>query len=104
MTIIQRRTFYGKVGAADSLVEWAREMYALIQTQGQAASYRIMTDHLSGRTDRVVVEVEAESLADLEGVVAQAMNDPEMRTKFEASFAKLTGLIDHAEVEHWAVQ
>ena len=64
MAIIQRRVFYGKVGAADELVGWVNDMYGLIKSQQPSISYRVMSDHSSGRTDRVVAEIEAESAGD----------------------------------------
>lgn len=101
MTIIQRRVFYGKVGAADSLVEWAKEMYGLIAEQDASLVYRIMTDHQSGRTDRLVVDLEAESFAKLDEMVERTMADLDVQPKFIAAFGKLSPLIEFAEVEQW---
>ena len=101
MAIIQRRVFYGKVGTAGSLVEWAKEMYGLIAEQDQSITIQIMTDHQSGRTDRMVVELEAESSAALDAIIERTMSDLSLQPKFQAAFEKLPGLIDHAEVEQW---
>lgn len=101
MTIIQRRVFYGKVGTGDSLAEWAKEMYGLIAEQDDSLVYRIMTDHQSGRTDRLVVDLEAESFAKLDEVVERTMADLDVQPKFIAAFEKLSPLIDYAEVEQW---
>ncbi|MCH8102975.1 MAG: hypothetical protein IIB28_07465 [Chloroflexi bacterium] len=101
MAIIQRRVFYGKVGTAGRLVEWAQEMYGLIAEQDQNMTIRIMTDHQSGRTDRMVVELEAESGAALDAIIEKTMADLSLQPKFQAAFEKLPGLIDHAEVEQW---
>jgi hypothetical protein len=103
MAIVQRRVFYGKVGTADRLVEWAQEMYGLIKGIEPSISQRILTDHQSGRTDRLVVEIEAESLATLDAMVGKAMSQLGNDPAFQASFAKLGDLIDHAEVEQWTV-
>ena len=103
MAIIQRRVFYGKVGTADSLVEWAKEMYGLIAQQDSNLIYRVMTDHQSGRTDRLVVEVEMESFGHLEAILERTMSDPDIQPKFAAAFGKLAELIEYAEVEQWTL-
>ena len=103
MAIIQRRVFYGKVGAAGRLVEWAQEMYGMIAEQDQNMSFRVMTDNQSGRTDRMVVDLEAENLAAIEAIIEKTMSDASLQPKFQAAFEKLPGLIDHAEVEQWVL-
>ncbi len=103
MTVIQRRVFYGKVGTADALVEWANEMYGLISEQEQSLNYRVMTDYQSGRTDRLAVELELDSFAQLEAILERTMSDPTIQPKFAAAFSKLPELIDHAEVEQWTL-
>lgn len=101
MAVIQRRIFYGKVGTAGSLVEWAQEMYGLISEQNQDMTIQIMTDRQSGRTDRMVVELEAESAEALDAIIEKTMSDLSLQPKFQAAFEKLPGLIDYAEVEQW---
>ena len=103
MAIIQRRVFYGKVGAADELVDWATDMYGLIKTNNPSINFRIMSDHQSGRTDRVVAEVEVGSLADLDSMLSGIMDDASTRAQFEEQFGKLANLIEHAEVEQWTI-
>ena len=104
MPIIQRRVFYGKVGAAEELVAWARGMYEIIGEYGGDLPYRILTDDQSGRTDRVVVEVEVESLGQLEAVLGRVGSDPGGQARFAEVFNRLPHLIDHAEVEQWAIR
>ncbi|NQW19042.1 MAG: hypothetical protein HQ478_16335 [Chloroflexi bacterium] len=103
MAIVQRRVFYGKVGTAGALVEWANEMYGLISAKEPKLTQRVLTDHQSGRTDRMVVEFEAESLAALDAMIDNVMADLGSDPAFQATFAKLADLIDHAEVEQWTV-
>ena len=103
MAIVQRRVFYGKVGVADRLVEWANEMYGLIAAKEPGHKQRILTDHQSGRTDRMAVEIEADSLAALDAMFDKVMADLGSDPAFQASFAKLSDLIDHAEVEQWMI-
>jgi hypothetical protein len=103
MTIIQRRVFYGKVGAADELISWANEMYSLIKESNPTVKFRVMSDYQSGRTDRVVSEIEVDSLASLESMLDDTMADEATGKKFESIFGRLGALIDHAEVEQWVV-
>ena len=84
MTVVQRRVFYGKVGMAEQL----REGNLMVRKSGVAIKPRILSDFLSGRTDRVVTEW----LAYPEG--------PELVQKW---FARLTELIEYADVETWQV-
>ena len=78
-------------------------MYLLIKARNPSISYRVLSDHQSGRTDRVVAEVEVDSLAELDSMLDNLMEDENARTQFEEHFGKLGNLIDHAEVEHWTV-
>ena len=103
MSVVQRRVFYGKVGAADKLVEWANEMYGLIKESNPDTTYRVMTDHQSGRTDRMVVELDAESFGAMEAMIEKTMSDLSLQPRFQAVFEKLPALIEHAEVEQWDV-
>ena len=98
MAIVQRRTFYGKVGAGGPLVDHVKELDKLMGSAGADVKLRVLSDYQSGRTDRVVYELEVPDLAAL-GAVEQGLGaDPNV---IGAWFQKLTGLIDHAEVEMW---
>ncbi len=66
MAIIERRTFYGHVGAAGELVEILGAFFAAIAKSGVNYPVRILSDHQSGRTDRVVYEMEVPSIASVE--------------------------------------
>ncbi|MCH8236190.1 MAG: hypothetical protein IIC29_08720 [Chloroflexi bacterium] len=103
MTIIQRRTFHGKVGSAGDLVTWAHDMYHVIQVNSPDIPFRVLSDYQSGRTDRVVVEIELESMAQLDSALEKTMADPDTQARFESVFERLKSLIDYAEVEHWSV-
>ncbi len=103
MPVVMRRVFYGKVGAAEDLVVWAQDMYGIINRYAETLSYRVLSDNQSGRTDRVVVEVEVESLADLEAALEKTLADSQGQADFAATFARLQGLIEYAEVEQWTV-
>ena len=103
MSIIQRRVFYGKVGSAENLVNWANEMYAVLQIQNPDLSYRVLSDYQSGQTDRVVVEIELENMAQLDELLERTMSDPDTQKRFMAVFERLEALIDRAEVEQWTI-
>ncbi|MBM3925839.1 MAG: hypothetical protein FJ320_07615 [SAR202 cluster bacterium] len=65
---------------------------------------RILTDYLSGRTDRVIHEMEAESMGEIEDSFTKAMQDAKARKFFNDFFDQLSPLIHHAEVDNFRVQ
>ena len=103
MSIIQRRVFYGKVGSAENLVTWANEMYDVLRIKNPDLSYRVLSDYQSGQTDRVVVEIELENMAQLDELLERTMSDPDTQKRFMAVFERLETLIDRAEVEQWTI-
>jgi len=63
LAIIERRVFHGKVNSADQLVKLMKEGSKIMEAAGvEPSKTRILTDYLSGRTDRVVWEIEVASL------------------------------------------
>ena len=104
MAFVMRRVFFGKVGVADQLVKHAKDVDNLFQQQGVNIKRRILTDYQSGRTDRVVVEMEVNDLGEYEEAMGRLMSNPENKQVFSAWMAKLTDLIHYAEVETWALQ
>lgn len=104
MTIIHRRIFYGKVGAADQLVQLMKEGDRILATHGSSFKSTTLTDHMTGRSDRVVVEWELESLGDMDAAMAEVMSKPEAQAEFGPWMEKLSGLIHYAEGENWTVQ
>jgi hypothetical protein len=104
MTVIHRRTFIAKVGKADEVVKLLKDEDKQMRSMGFTMKSRILTDYLSGRTDRVVHEMEAESMGEIESGFTQAMQDPKAQKFFNDFFAKLTPLIQHAEVDNFRVQ
>ncbi len=104
MAFVVRRVFVAKVGKSDQLVAHHKEMDKLFQQQGFNMKRRILTDYQSGRTDRVVVEVEVNKLGEYEEAMGKLMSSPENKQVFSAWMAKLTDLIHYAEVETWAIQ
>ena len=105
MSIVHRRTFYGKVGTADKLVAVLQEGYeTLHKFGGTDIKVRILSDFMSGRTDRVVTEDEAESFGAIEAAYGTAMSDPEAHAWFKAWEPKLQELIQYAEAANWTVR
>ena len=104
MAIVQRRVFFGKVGAADQLVKHIQEGEASFQRYGINFKSRLLTDYLSGRTDRVVMEWEVGNLGDIDAAMERTMANAEAQAYFGTWMEKLDGLIDHAEVENWSVR
>jgi hypothetical protein len=104
MSVVHRRTFIAKVGKADELVKLLKDEDKQMRQMGFTMKSRILTDYLSGRTDRVVHEMEAESLGEIEGSFTTAMNDAKARKFFEDFFSKLTPIIHHAEVDNLRTQ
>ncbi len=104
MAFVMRRVFFGKVGVADQLVKHAKDLDNLFRQQGVNIKRRILTDYQSGRTDRVVVEMEVNDLREYEEAMGRLMSNPENKQAFSTWMAKLTDLIHYAEVETWAIQ
>jgi hypothetical protein len=103
MPYVQRRTFYGKVGAAGQLVPLVKEAIQMADSAGYPMNCRILSDHQSGRTDRVVWEWEVSDPAELAELDKALEASPDTQAKFGAWFAKLTGLVEYAEVDMWEV-
>ncbi len=104
MAFVVRRVFVGKVGMSDQLVKHVKEVDDILQKQSVNIKRRTLTDHLSGRTDRVAVEWEVNSLRDYEEAMGSLMSNPESKQAFDTWMAKLRDMIHYAEVETWAIQ
>ncbi len=104
MAIILRRIFYGKVGSAGPLVQHMKEADVMLSKYGPGFKSRTMTDWMSGRSDRVVVEWEMENPADMDAALNAAMSTPEGQAEFSRWMEKLTSLIHYSEAENWTIQ
>ena len=98
----ERRVFYGKVGKAGPLVEQVKEMFKLAESAGPSHRWRVLTDHLSGRTDRVVMEWEVDELSDFAAFdqAARTTVSADALTKWERA---MNELIEYAETDTWQV-
>ncbi len=103
MTLINRRVFYAKVGMAGPLVDHVREFGKLAAQYGAPLKDRILSDYQSGRTDRVVWELEVEDLSEITAEM-EMMEKPGAVEAFTAWERKMNDMISYAEVENWLVQ
>ena len=105
MAVVHRRVFYGKVGVADRLVAHVKEGYEQLNSLANVSyPIRIMTDFMSGRTDRVVVEVEAASIDEIVAAESKAADTPQGQTMLGPWMQELTEMIHYSEAENWTVQ
>lgn len=77
MPLIHRRTFYAKVGAANQLVQLMQDGNAAMVRFGSSISSRVLTDHMTGRSDRVVVEWEVDDIGSMDMALNTIMQNPE---------------------------
>ena len=104
MPVIHRRIFYGKVGTADQLVEHLKEGEQALRRYGVGFKTRMLTDHMTGRSDRVVTEWEADNIGDFNAFMEQAMSNPQAQSEMGPWMEKLNSLIHYAEGENWLVR
>jgi len=74
--IIVRNSFIAKPGQAGKLAAHLKDM----AKAGNLGNARILTD-LTGEFNHVVMEFEAQSLADFEALLTRYASDPQMREK-----------------------
>ncbi len=98
--IIERRVFRAKPGQAGSVVAIGKEIQNIFESNGWPEG-RMLTDYLSGDTDRVVWEFEVENLAALEVLQARL---GQMPPEVGGAIERMMGLIDGAYVEHWKIE
>ena len=104
MAIIHRRTFYGKVGSADQLVQLMTEANETMARYGASFKTRVLTDAMTGRSDRLVVEWEMENIGDMDSQLAVVMGNPDGAAFFQGMMDRLNALIEYAEGEFWTVR
>ena len=104
MAVIHRRIFYGKVGSADQLVQLMNDANEAMARFGFGPKARVLTDTMTGRSDRVVVEWELENIGDMDSQMAAVMRNPDGAAYFSGMMEKLNGLIEYADGEFWTVR
>ncbi len=104
MAFIIRRVFFAKVGKADNLVTHFQEGEKWMTGFGFNLKTRILTDMDSGRSDRVVVEWEAEDRAHFDNAMGGLMSSPEAAKRFQAWEPGMNELIHYSEAETWSIR
>ena len=104
MAYIVRRVFYAKVSKADNLVTHFQEGEKWMRGYGFDLKTRILTDMDSGRSDRVVVEWEAEDRAHFDRAMGSVMSSPDSQKAFQEWEPKMAELIHYSEAETWAIR
>lgn len=95
--ILLRITFHAKFGKAGEVVALMKQGRQAAAAQGQ--TFRIMTD-LTGRFDTVVLEMEAESMAEHERRRAAMFSNPQ----FQQSQSRMAELIDWGASEFYTIE
>lgn len=103
MAVVHRRVYYGKAGKGGPLIDLLISGHETMKAHGMNFKTRVLSDHLSGRTDRIVEEMEAETMAALTDAMNGAMADPAAQKELGDMFAKLEEMIHYAEAETWNV-
>ena len=103
MAFVMRRVFQGKVGRGDELIEHLEKGNILARAHGLAIIPRVLSELHSGGTDRVAMEWEANSIAELEAVAEEIWVYPEGPELFREFSDKLEELVEYAEAELWTV-
>ena len=100
MAFVERRVFYGKVGQAGALAEHLASLNKIAEQHGGAMDLRFLTDHNSGRTDRVVMEWTVNALSDFESLGPMLASDA-ARKAFAQWEKRMNDMVHYAETEVW---
>ena len=92
------------MGSADKLVQLMTEVNETMTRFGASFKTRVLTDAMTGRSDRVVVEWELENMGDMDSQMAVVMGNPDGASYFTGMMEKLNGLIEYAEGEFLTVR
>jgi hypothetical protein len=104
VSLIHRRIFYAKVGAANELVLLMQDVNSEMARFGPTIDSRILTDHMTGRSDRVLVEWEVDDIGSMDAALNQVMENPEGAAFLGGWMEKLNSLIHYFEGEFWDVR
>jgi hypothetical protein len=102
MTIIHRRVFYARIGKSGPLVTLMKEADGLMQKAGFSFKSRYLTDFLSGRSDRVIMEWEVEGPSEI-AELYQSLGSPEVQAAFKDWEVQMNELVEYSEVENLAI-
>lgn len=98
--IVVRRTFFCKVGQASRVVEILREFVRITKESGIPLKNQLVMTDLVGKTDRVVWAAMAETMVDPREIGRQFFQHRDA----QRLFGELSGLIDGAEAELFALE
>jgi hypothetical protein len=98
-----RRVVYGKPGAADQIVQVLKEGEEFMRRHGTPPKMRILVDHMSGRSDTVVEELEMDDMADFYASLGKLMSSPEAVAEHKALEERLFRIVDYTEMGWWRV-
>ena len=104
MPFVHRRVFYARVGQADQVVELFKEGDRILAQYQAPFRSRVLTDHLSGRSDRVAVEWEVDNINDLDVFFERAMAEPGAQQAMGPFMEKLNQLVHYSEAESWTIR
>ena len=99
MSLIHRRISNAKVGAANELGQLMHDDNSTMARFGSAINSRILTDHMTGCSDRVVMEWEAEDIWSMDAAMNQVMATPAGGDFFGEWMEELNALIHYSEGE-----
>jgi hypothetical protein len=103
VAIIRRRVFYAKIGKADPLVALMKEADGLMQRAGFSFKSRYLTDCISGRSDRVIMEWEIEDVSEI-AALYQPLGSPAVQSAFKDWQGKMNEMVEYSEVENLAIR
>ncbi len=104
MPLMHRRIFSAKAGSVGQLVRLMQDGNAAMVRYGSSIDSRILTDHMTGRSDRVVVEWDVGDMGSMDAALSSIMENPEGAAYFGGWMEKLNGLIHYAKGEFWDVR
>ena len=76
----------------------------ILAKYGTQPTSRILTDDMTGRSDRVVVEWDVESVSQMNTELEKVMASPEGQQEMAQWMGKLATLIEYAEGENWMIR
>jgi hypothetical protein len=98
--IVERRTFFCKVGKAGPATELAKEFLRVARDVGYTAGHARLYTDLMGKSDRVIWEGELETFVNPREAEKKFFGHPDAGRLFQ----QMSELIDGAEVEYFALE
>ena len=77
MALIHRRIVYGKDGAANELVQLMQDGNSAMARFGSPINSRVLTDHMTGQSDQVVMEWEVDDIGLMDAAFNQVREKPD---------------------------